>query len=63
MVRTTGSWVDSFGTVAALSGLDPASRVWVPGPLAATMNLFAAVHATVLGARLVAARTRPPTRI
>ncbi len=53
VVRSTGSWVDSFGTVAHLSGLTPSSRVWVPGPLAATMNLFAAVHATVLGARLV----------
>ena len=53
VVRSTGSWVDSFGTVAGLSGLAPTSRVWVPGPLAATMNLFAAVHATVLGARLV----------
>ena len=36
-----------------LTGLTAASRVWVPGPLAATMNLFAAVHATVAGAALV----------
>ncbi len=27
--------------------------VWLPGPLTATMNLFAAVHATVAGARVV----------
>lgn len=28
------------------------SRVWLPGPLTSTMNLFAAVHASELGARL-----------
>jgi acyl-CoA synthetase (AMP-forming)/AMP-acid ligase II len=54
VVRTTESWVASFPRVAALSGLLPTSRVWVPGPLSATMNLFAAVHARMLGARLVA---------
>jgi acyl-CoA synthetase (AMP-forming)/AMP-acid ligase II len=53
VVRTTSSWVSSFGTVATLTGLTPASRVWVPGPLEATMNLFAAVHAAWLGAVLV----------
>ena len=39
--------------VERLTGLDATSRVWVPGPLTATMNLFAAVHATMLGATLV----------
>ena len=53
VVRTTGSWVSSFHHVASLAGLTPSSRVWVPGPLAATMNLFAAVHAAFLGARRV----------
>jgi long-chain acyl-CoA synthetase len=53
VVRTTSSWTSSFPAVAQLTGLTPASRVWVPGPLTATMNLFAAVHATDLGARLV----------
>ncbi|QWZ09595.1 AMP-binding protein [Nocardioides panacis] len=53
MVRTTDSWVSSFDAVSRLAGLGAGSRVWVPGPLAATMNLFAAVHATVTGARLV----------
>ena len=53
VVRTTASWVSSFNPVAALSGLDAASRMWVPGPLSATMNLFAAVHAHRLGAALV----------
>lgn len=53
VVRTTASWVDSFGTVAGLAGLTDRSRVWVPGPLSATMNLFAAVHAAFLGAAVV----------
>jgi long-chain acyl-CoA synthetase len=54
VVRSTGSWVDSFAHVSALTGLDGRSRVWVPGPPAATMNLFAAVHARWAGAELVA---------
>ena len=53
MVRTTDSWISSFDAVSRLTGLTADSRVWVPGPLAATMNLFAAVHATVTGAELV----------
>ena len=40
VVRSTDSWTSSFGHVEALTGLDPASRVWVPGPLTSTMNLF-----------------------
>src|SRR3954447_8609213 len=50
-------WVDSFPVVSHLIGLDPASRVWVPGPLRASMNLFAAAHARWLGA---AVATAPP---
>ena len=53
MRRTTASWVDSFPAVARLTGLCASSRVWVPGPLSATMNLFAAVHAAHAGATLV----------
>ena len=53
VVRTTESWVSSFAPVASLTGLRPGSRVWVPGPLSATMNLFAAVHAAAVGAALV----------
>ena len=53
MVRSTESWLASFPAVERLTGLDRSSRVWVPGPLTATMNLFAAVHARVLGAELV----------
>ena len=51
--RTTASWFDSFPVVAELTGLGPDSRLWVPGPLAGTMNLFASVLATWAGARLV----------
>ena len=50
VVRTTASWFDSFGHVTRLLGMDATSRVWVPGPLSATMNLFAAAHAADLGA-------------
>jgi acyl-CoA synthetase (AMP-forming)/AMP-acid ligase II len=53
VVRTTASWTCSFEPVARLTGLTARSRVWVPGPLAATMNLFAAVHASYAGAALV----------
>jgi long-chain acyl-CoA synthetase len=53
VVRTTASWVDSFPHVSRLTGIDRHARVWVPGPMAATMNLFAAVHARTVGATLV----------
>lgn len=53
VVRTTRSWVDSFPHVSALAGLDATSRVWVPGPLTASMNLFSAAHATWAGAAIV----------
>ncbi len=53
VVRTTRSWTGSFSAVARLTAMTGDSRVWVPGPLTATMNLFAAVHATSLGAALV----------
>ncbi len=52
VVRTTDSWLDAFAPVTRLLGMDAASRVWVPGPLSSTMNLFSAVHATHLGATL-----------
>ncbi len=54
VVRTTASWVASFPYFSALAGMDAGARVWVPGPLTATMNLFAAVHARWVGATLVA---------
>jgi long-chain acyl-CoA synthetase len=50
VVRTTGSWTGSFPAVAALTGLGPASRLHVPGPLTGTMNLFAAVLGRSVGA-------------
>jgi acyl-CoA synthetase (AMP-forming)/AMP-acid ligase II len=42
--------------VAALTGLSSGARLWVPGPLAGTMNLFAAVLARHLGVPLVGRR-------
>ncbi|MGA8993047.1 MAG: AMP-binding protein [Nocardioidaceae bacterium] len=53
VVRTSASWVDSFDHVSRLAGVGPDSRVWVPGPVTATMNLFAAVHARACNLRLV----------
>src|SRR4051812_12098228 len=53
VVRTTSSWFDSFPQVTQLAGVHRRARVWVPGPLSATMNLFAAVHARYSGATVV----------
>ncbi len=53
VVRTTHSWWASFPTVTRLLSMDSSSRVWVPGPMSSTMNLFAAVHARSVGARVV----------
>lgn len=53
VVRTTTSWWDSFPAYSELTGVGEGARVWVPGPLGSTMNLFAAVHAAWAGADLV----------
>ena len=53
VVRSAASWVDSFAHVSELAGMGASARVWVPGPLSATMNLFAAVHARYAGVPLV----------
>ena len=53
VVRSPDSWVRSFPHVAELTGLAGGSRLWLPGPLAATLNLFAATMARHLGIRLV----------
>lgn len=50
VVRTTESWSVHFDTVASLMQLRADARVWVPGPLTGTMNLYAAVHADAVGA-------------
>lgn len=50
IVRSTSSWVDSFPGCAERLDLAATSRFWVPGPLTATMNLFAACLATAVGA-------------
>lgn len=53
VLRSTASWWDSFAAYSTLSGVGTGARLWVPGPASATMNLFAAVHARVVGATLV----------
>lgn len=53
VLRSTASWWDSFAAYSTLSGVGAGARLWVPGPPSATMNLFAAVHARVVGAALV----------
>lgn len=52
IVRTTDSWLDSFAAAAELAQIDADSRVWIPGPLTGTMNLFGTAHATWAGADL-----------
>ena len=53
IVRSARSWTDSFPAISELTRTSAASRVWLPGPLSATMNLFAAVHARWAGASRV----------
>ncbi len=50
VVRTTRSWSVHFEAVSALMRVGVDARVWVPGPLTGTMNLYAAVHADAVGA-------------
>lgn len=50
VVRSTASWTTSFPVVTDLLEMSARSRVWVPGPITSTMNLFAAVHADDVGA-------------
>lgn len=50
IVRTTDSWVDSFDATARHCGLAAGDRIWIPGPMSATMNLFAACLAQHAGA-------------
>lgn len=53
VLRTTDSWWTSFEAYSELTGVTRGARVFVPGPLTATMNLFAAVHAGAVGATVV----------
>lgn len=53
VLRSTESWWGSFGAYSQLSGVVAGSRVWLPGPTSSTMVLFAAVHASVVGAARV----------
>lgn len=54
VLRTSRSWTESYPHVSTLLEMTDASRVWVPGPLSASMNLFAAAHASWAGAEVVA---------
>ncbi len=53
VLRTAASWTTSFAPFSALTGIGPGDRVLLTGPLHATMQLFAAVHALAIGAHLV----------
>ncbi len=53
VVRTTRSWVGSFPVVARLTGLEAASRMWLPGRPGTTLSLFAEVLAQHTGASRV----------
>lgn len=55
IIRSTSSWWDSFEEYTNLCEVQRGARVWVPGPLSATMNLFAAVHTHWAGASLAVA--------
>ncbi|MRX45288.1 class I adenylate-forming enzyme family protein [Agromyces kandeliae] len=50
VARTLDSWLASAEPLAGLAGLDAHDRVAVTGPLAATMHLYAALHALRIGA-------------
>ncbi|WP_228002743.1 class I adenylate-forming enzyme family protein [Nocardia australiensis] len=50
LVRTAASWYDSFPMFTTITGIDPADRVLITGPLHATMHLFGALHALWRGA-------------
>lgn len=52
VARRPATWTRSFAAVAQLTGLTEQARVWVPGPVRASMNLFAAVLAHDVGARV-----------
>jgi long-chain acyl-CoA synthetase len=53
VLRTAESWACSFPAYSGFAELDAGARLWVPGPRASTMNLFALVHAHAVGATVV----------
>lgn len=59
VLRSTASWFDSFDLVAHRIKLTSQSRFAIPGPLAATMNLFIACVAEHAGASWSAHEPRP----
>ncbi|MQA04655.1 MAG: AMP-binding protein [Streptosporangiales bacterium] len=53
VVRSWASWQCSFAPFSAVTGIGAGDVVAVPGPLSASLFLFAAVHALESGARAV----------
>lgn len=45
--------MSSFPHISSILGMDRSSRVWLPGPVSSTMNLFPAVHARFIRAEIV----------
>lgn len=53
VVRSTYSWLTSFAAYGELTAIDSDSKVWIPGPQSSSMNLFAAIHADYVRAKVV----------
>ncbi|WAC29209.1 AMP-binding protein [Ancylobacter sp. SL191] len=60
--RSHRSWIDSFTVTAVEFGLTPDDVVMAPGGLAASLHLYAIVHALHIGARAVMMRAFHPRR-
>ncbi|SYZ33761.1 AMP-binding enzyme [Propionibacterium australiense] len=50
IVRSTCSWTRSFAPLIERTGLHAGDRMWIPGPLDSTMNLFSACLCEYAGA-------------
>ncbi|NJC22323.1 acyl-CoA synthetase (AMP-forming)/AMP-acid ligase II [Arthrobacter pigmenti] len=58
-VRTVGSWSRSLERSVAYFGLAPGSRVFAPGPLSASLSLYALAESLFAGATFHALDSRP----
>lgn len=59
VVRTHASWRASLAPLTDLLGLTGADVVWTPGPMWSSLSLYAAWHATTVGAATVLAGEDP----
>jgi long-chain acyl-CoA synthetase len=59
VVRTLASWQASADPLSDLTGIGAADSVWVPGPLASSLFLYGAWHATAVGATVLTQRPPP----